>query len=286
MQHLLKLWCQNKGLSSREGFCYLMWRWRGRGMCSLGGNGVRWMLALLVLFWPCMPLASLLHSNSIGKLFGLLWPCMLWLVFLVSHSLSIGTFLTGVSGFPNGLNTPLPIVGFWLFRCNLLLENISSFLSFCFSKFYVSLFMVFSLVFGWTEEPKIVLVFCFVCMQGNPIDWVSTHRYHHQFCDSERDPHSPTEGFWFSHMSWLFDTNSVIERVRIPCISLFSLCSLSYFSYVSLFLNLNPLANLLLDMCSVESQTMLAIWRNNHSIGLSEAVTLSIHLLWEPFYMP
>ncbi|GMQ08953.1 hypothetical protein CsSME_00052477 [Camellia sinensis var. sinensis] len=30
---------------------------------------------------------------------------------------------------------------------------------------------------------------------GNPIDWVSTHRYHHQFCDSERDPHSPVEGF-------------------------------------------------------------------------------------------
>ncbi|XAR50544.1 hypothetical protein NMG60_11004897 [Bertholletia excelsa] len=49
-------------------------------------------------------------------------------------------------------------------------------------------------------------------LQGNPIDWVSTHRYHHQFCDSERDPHSPLEGFWFSHMSWLFDTNTVIER--------------------------------------------------------------------------
>lgn len=52
-------------------------------------------------------------------------------------------------------------------------------------------------------------------LQGNPIDWVSTHRYHHQFCDSERDPHSPTEGFWFSHMSWLFDTSYMIERVWI-----------------------------------------------------------------------
>lgn len=50
-------------------------------------------------------------------------------------------------------------------------------------------------------------------VQGNPIDWVSTHRYHHQFCDSEKDPHSPIEGFWFSHMSWLFDTNSIAERV-------------------------------------------------------------------------
>ncbi|CAL5365014.1 unnamed protein product [Camellia sinensis] len=48
--------------------------------------------------------------------------------------------------------------------------------------------------------------------EGNPIDWVSTHRYHHQFCDSERDPHSPVEGFWFSHISWLFATDTVIER--------------------------------------------------------------------------
>ncbi|PRQ50632.1 putative acyl-CoA desaturase [Rosa chinensis] len=49
-------------------------------------------------------------------------------------------------------------------------------------------------------------------LQGSPIDWVCTHRYHHQFCDSEKDPHSPVEGFWYSHMSWLFDTNSVAER--------------------------------------------------------------------------
>ncbi|KAM1060612.1 hypothetical protein ACFX13_025792 [Malus domestica] len=49
-------------------------------------------------------------------------------------------------------------------------------------------------------------------LQGSPIDWVSVHRYHHQFCDSEKDPHSPIEGFWYSHMSWLFDTNSVNER--------------------------------------------------------------------------
>ncbi|XWS20435.1 hypothetical protein CRYUN_Cryun31cG0101000 [Craigia yunnanensis] len=53
-------------------------------------------------------------------------------------------------------------------------------------------------------------------LQGNPIDWVSTHRYHHQFCDSDGDPHSPIEGFWFSHMNWLFDTNTVIEKCGGP----------------------------------------------------------------------
>ncbi|KAI9110306.1 hypothetical protein K1719_018748 [Acacia pycnantha] len=66
----------------------------------------------------------------------------------------------------------------------------------------------------WLEY---LFAYCGVlALQGNPIDWVSTHRYHHQFCDSERDPHSPTEGFWFSHMSWLFDTKSVVERCGEP----------------------------------------------------------------------
>ncbi|KAH7867331.1 hypothetical protein Vadar_032028 [Vaccinium darrowii] len=68
--------------------------------------------------------------------------------------------------------------------------------------------------------PKWLEYFCAYCgaqaLQGNPIDWVSTHRYHHQFCDSERDPHSPVEGFWFSHVSWLFDTKTVIQRCGNP----------------------------------------------------------------------
>ncbi|XP_034696113.1 palmitoyl-monogalactosyldiacylglycerol delta-7 desaturase, chloroplastic-like [Vitis riparia] len=53
-------------------------------------------------------------------------------------------------------------------------------------------------------------------LQGNPTDWVSTHRYHHQFCDSERDPHTPMRGFWHSHMNWLFDHNSVTEKCGKP----------------------------------------------------------------------
>lgn len=65
----------------------------------------------------------------------------------------------------------------------------------------------------WFSENFFLFLCVCVGLQGNPIDWVSTHRYHHQFCDSERDPHSPNEGFWFSHMSWLFDTNSIIARV-------------------------------------------------------------------------
>lgn len=50
-------------------------------------------------------------------------------------------------------------------------------------------------------------------MQGDPLEWVSSHRYHHQHCDTNRDPHSPYEGFWYSHMGWLLDYKTTIGRV-------------------------------------------------------------------------
>ncbi|KAL0732380.1 hypothetical protein Bca4012_008589 [Brassica carinata] len=50
-------------------------------------------------------------------------------------------------------------------------------------------------------------------LQGHPIDWVSTHRFHHQFTDTERDPHSPIEGFWFSHVFWILDGSYIREKV-------------------------------------------------------------------------
>lgn len=50
-------------------------------------------------------------------------------------------------------------------------------------------------------------------LQGDPIGWVSIHRYHHQFTDLDQDPHSPIKGFWFSHFTWLIDTEPTAKRV-------------------------------------------------------------------------
>jgi hypothetical protein len=41
--------------------------------------------------------------------------------------------------------------------------------------------------------------------QGDPIEWVSNHRTHHLHTDTPLDPHTPYEGFWFSHMGWFSD---------------------------------------------------------------------------------
>ncbi|KAL0717270.1 hypothetical protein Bca4012_066592 [Brassica carinata] len=51
-----------------------------------------------------------------------------------------------------------------------------------------------------------------LAFQGDPIEWVSYHRYHHKYCDTQRDPHSPVQGFWYSHMTWIFDTGSILKK--------------------------------------------------------------------------
>ncbi|XP_070675254.1 palmitoyl-monogalactosyldiacylglycerol delta-7 desaturase, chloroplastic-like isoform X2 [Malus domestica] len=53
-------------------------------------------------------------------------------------------------------------------------------------------------------------------LQGSPIEWVSSHRYHHQYTDTQKDVHSPIQGFWYSHIGWIIDSSSRFGKgVRI-----------------------------------------------------------------------
>ena len=38
--------------------------------------------------------------------------------------------------------------------------------------------------------------------QGSSVQWVGIHRIHHQHSDDQEDPHSPKEGFAWSHVFW------------------------------------------------------------------------------------
>ena len=46
-------------------------------------------------------------------------------------------------------------------------------------------------------------------VQGDPIEWISAHRHHHAHCDTVVDPHSPKDGFFWSHMGWFFDVDKI-----------------------------------------------------------------------------
>ena len=61
----------------------------------------------------------------------------------------------------------------------------------------------------WLEY---VLTVCgSLALQGGAIKWVATHRVHHAFSDRPQDPHSPTRGFWWAHMLWLFAYDEVLD---------------------------------------------------------------------------
>lgn len=40
-------------------------------------------------------------------------------------------------------------------------------------------------------------------VQQGPLWWAAHHRDHHRYTDTDRDPHSPQHGFWWSHMGWI-----------------------------------------------------------------------------------
>lgn len=72
---------------------------------------------------------------------------------------------------------------------------------------------------AWLKN--ILAVFGTMALQGSPKDWITTHRLHHQFTETELDPHSPRFGFFFAHMGWVLrgtsQENGVeIERRYVP----------------------------------------------------------------------
>jgi len=43
-----------------------------------------------------------------------------------------------------------------------------------------------------------------LALEGGPISWVGMHRAHHKYSDTDLDPHSAKNGFWWSHAGWMF----------------------------------------------------------------------------------
>lgn len=52
--------------------------------------------------------------------------------------------------------------------------------------------------------------------QKGALWWAAHHRGHHLYSDTERDIHSPKQdGFWYSHMGWIFSDTEATEWKRI-----------------------------------------------------------------------
>lgn len=50
-----------------------------------------------------------------------------------------------------------------------------------------------------------------LALQSGPIAWVTTHRIHHAFTETDKDPHSPRNGTYWSHIGWIFRGTAQIQ---------------------------------------------------------------------------
>ena len=62
----------------------------------------------------------------------------------------------------------------------------------------------------------VLTVFGTLAMQGGPIPWVSRHRLHHHFSDTDHDPHSPRKGWLWGHIGWML-VQAHSDRVAGAC---------------------------------------------------------------------
>lgn len=49
----------------------------------------------------------------------------------------------------------------------------------------------------------LLLFFGAATFEGSALKWASFHRRHHQYTDTDRDPHNIKKGFFFAHMGWI-----------------------------------------------------------------------------------
>ncbi|RZC39059.1 FA desaturase domain containing protein [Asbolus verrucosus] len=62
----------------------------------------------------------------------------------------------------------------------------------------------------------LLCIFQTIALQNHIYDWVTDHRVHHKYVDTDADPHNSKRGFFFCHMGWLFvkKHKDVIEKTK------------------------------------------------------------------------
>ena len=56
---------------------------------------------------------------------------------------------------------------------------------------------------AWPVRLLFVL-FGAAAFEGSLLEWATDHRNHHRYTDTDQDPHSIKNGFWYAHIGWLF----------------------------------------------------------------------------------
>ena len=125
--------------------------------------------------------------------------------FLLFHLLPLLAFATGVS-----VEAIVLCVGSYVVRMFFITAGYHRY--FAHRSFRTSRPVQFLLALGGTTA-----------VQKGPLWWAGWHRRHHRHADTDRDPHSPQAGFWWSHIGWIlcdkhkgWDPDSIKDFNKYP----------------------------------------------------------------------
>ncbi|MFB6264028.1 MAG: fatty acid desaturase [Bradymonadaceae bacterium] len=94
----------------------------------------------------------------------------------------------------------------------------------------------------WAPAPvrAVLLVLGAASWQNSVLAWCESHRLHHHHTDTDRDPHSIEEGFWWAHMLWiLVDGGEHDEFEKIPDLEDDPLCAWQHRHYFAISTGFN-----------------------------------------------
>jgi len=60
-----------------------------------------------------------------------------------------------------------------------------------------------------------LLFFGAATYEESALKWASQHRQHHQFTDTEKDPHNSKRGFWYCHIGWILFYKHCVNRDNV-----------------------------------------------------------------------
>ena len=62
----------------------------------------------------------------------------------------------------------------------------------------------------------LLLFFGAATYEESALKWASQHRQHHQFTDTEKDPHNSKRGFWYCHVGWILFYKHSVNLDNVP----------------------------------------------------------------------
>ena len=118
-----------------------------------------------------------------------------------------------------------------------------------------------------------LLFFGTMAVQGSVLEWAFDHRLHHNHVDTEADPYGTPQGFWYSHLLWMFKRRPEFDERYIKDLRKNDLVVFQHEHYAALMAGTNLIAVVALGLLTGD-------WLGAIVIGFLLRLFIAHHCTW------